>query len=146
VNADGVATAVTAGAQPGGAAFNLDQQVGVIQFASRAFFTFPYHGGLARRRRVFPAIQTASDDIERPADTPPRPFHAARKVDDPVVRLVESDVEEAKDLFGEPFDVGDRATIEFFERPEAAEGDEARQLRARNHIIGRAPGHGVIIT
>ena len=146
MNADGVAAAETAGAQPGGAALDLEQQIGVIQLARRALFTFPDDSGLARCRRVFPAIQTASDDVEPPAHTPPRPFHSSRKVNDSVVSFVELDVEEAKDLFGKPLDVGDRAIIEFIERSEAAEGYEARQLRARNHIIGRAPGHGVVIT
>ena len=61
---------------PGGAAFNFDQQIGVIQLAGNTFLTFPDDCRLMRHTCVFPTIQTASDDVESPADEPSRPFHA----------------------------------------------------------------------
>src|SRR5262245_5062820 len=115
MNADRVATPVAAGSQPGGAAFDFDQQVGVIQLTRHAFFALPDDGRFARRARVFPAVQTTSEDIESRADTPARPFDAAREIDDPVIRSVELNVEEAKKLFGKPLDVRDRTAIEFIE-------------------------------
>src|SRR5262245_55792870 len=115
MKADRVATPVAAGAQPGGAAFDFDQQIGVIQLASRSLFALPDDGRFARRACVFPAVQTTSDDVESCADTPARPFDAEREIDDPVIRSVELNVEEAKKLFGKPLDVRDRTAIEFIE-------------------------------
>src|SRR5262245_2760241 len=107
MNADRVATPVSAGAQPGGAAFDFNQQVGVVPLARRSLFAFPDAGRFARRARVFPAVETTPDDVESRADAPARPFHPARKIDDPVIWFVELNVEEAKKLFGKPLDVGD---------------------------------------
>src|SRR5581483_5595984 len=99
----------------------INEQVIITERAHGALFALPDHCRHVRRFLVFdPPIQTAPCDVETAIHAPARPLDATRQVNDPAVRLVESDVEKAQQLLVEPLDVFNRAPVKRLPRIQPA--------------------------
>jgi hypothetical protein len=114
---------------------NVASEFSIRKTACAPFFAFPYDG---RPVRIVP--ETRRSYVQAAVHAPLRPLGAAAEIENRIVRLVKTDVEELKDGFSECGNIIDGPAVHAVEAGVPGKVEEPRELCSLAGGIVREPG------